>query len=226
VDDQVILVEDDRRAKVKEVRSNQPEVTVEVDDGDEVEVFDVEVQDIRIAGRTILSQWQDRILTMDMVIPVLKPKSLKSTPSPSKASVLSAASNKGGRGKALNRTGLVVTLSPGKENWEKTRENVMLAIKNNGGTVIEDWSYIFSMDGNHSNSNKRWVAVADDVQWVPKDGIQRVFLLADDANQKPKFLIALALGIPCLSFDWLHATVDKVSILAFYSAFLLVNLLR
>jgi len=123
--------------------------------------------------------------------------------------VLSATSNKGGRGKALNRTGLVVTLSPGNKNWEKIRENVMLAIKNNGGTVIEDWSCIFPMDGIHSNSNKRWVAVADDVQWVPKDGIQRVFLLADDANQKPKFLIALALGIPCLSFDWLHATVDK-----------------
>ena len=213
VDDEVILVGDDRRAKVKEIQNNQPAVTVEVDDGDEVEVFDVDVQDIRIAGRTIQNQWQDRVLTQEMITPVLNPKPLKATPSPSKASLLSATSTKGGRGKALNRVGLVITSSPGNDNWEKIRDNVILTIKNNGGTVIEDWSHIFPMDGIHSNSNKRWVAVANDVRWVSKDGIQRVFLLADDANQKPKFLIALALGIPCLSFDWLHDTVEKVSIL-------------
>ena len=215
VDDEVILVEDDRRAKVKDVQINQPQVTVEVDDGDEVEVFDVEVQDLRIAGRTILKQWQDRALTADVIIPVIKPKPLKSTPSPSKASVLSAASVKLGRGKSLNRTGLVITLSPGRENWERTRDDLMMAIKSNGGTVIEDWSHIFPMEGIHSNANKRWVGVAGDVRWLPKDGIQRVFLLADDANQKPKFLIALALGIPCLSFEWLHDTVDKVSVSPF-----------
>ena len=215
VDDEVILVEDDRRAKVKGVQSNNLGVTLEVDDGDELELFDVEVQDIRIAGRTILKQWQTRTLTMDMIIPVLKPKPLKSTPSPSKASMLSAASTKGGRGRALNRTGLVITLSPGNQNWEQDRDHVMLSIKNNGGTVIEDWSQIFPMEGTYSNTNNRWVACAGDVGWAAKDSIQRVFLLADDANQKPKFLIALALGIPCLSFDWLHATVDKASISAF-----------
>ncbi|KIM87177.1 hypothetical protein PILCRDRAFT_815647 [Piloderma croceum F 1598] len=209
VDDEVILVEDDRRAKIKEVQNNHPDVAVEVDDGDEVELFDVAVQDLRIAGRTILKHWQDRTLTVDMINPVLKPKPLKSTPSPSKASMLSAASTKGGRGKTLNRIGLVITLSPGNDNREKHRDNVISAIKNNGGTVIEDWSQIFPMEGTHSHMNKRWVACAEDVKWVAKDGIQRVFLLADDANTKPKFLIALALGIPCLSFEWLHATVDK-----------------
>jgi hypothetical protein len=211
VDDEVILVEDDRRAKVKEVQSNLPGAIVEVDDGDEVEVFDVGVQDIRVAGRAILKQWQNRLLNVDEIVPMLKPKSLKSTPSPSKASMFSTTSIKGGRGKALNRTGLVITLSPGNENRERDRDDVMLAIKSNGGTVIEDWSHIFPIEGTHSNFNKRWVAIAEDIRWVPKDGIQRVFLLADDANQKPKFLIALALGIPCLSFEWLHATVDKVN---------------
>jgi len=182
-----------------------------VDDGDELNVFHVRVEDIRIASRTILNQWQNRTLTTEMITAALRPKPLKSSPSPSKASLLSAASTKGGRSKVLNRVGLVITLSPGNDNGETARDNAILSIKNNGGTVIEDWSHIFPMEGTHSNSNKRWVAVADDIRWAPKDGIQRVFLLADDANQKPKFLIALALGIPCLSFDWLHAIVEKVS---------------
>jgi hypothetical protein len=225
VDDEVILVEDDRRAKVKDVQSNHPDVAVEVDDGDEVELFNVGVQDIRIAGRTILKQWQDRTLTVDTISPVLKPKPLRSTPSPSKASILSAASTKVGRGRTLNRTGLVITLSPGNDNREKHRDNVVSAIKNNGGTVIDDWSQIFPMEGTHSNTNKRWVACAEDVKWVAKNGIQRVFLLADDANTKPKFLIALALGIPCLSFEWLHATVDKVSISGFCITLLFADLL-
>jgi hypothetical protein len=217
VDDEVILIEDERWAKVKEVQSNHPDITVEVDDGDKSELFNVALQDVRIAGRTVLKQWQDRMLTVDMINPVLKPKPLKSTPSPSKASMLSATSIKSGRGRTLNRTGLVITLSPGNENRKKNRDHVMSAIKNNGGTVIDDWSQIFPVEGTHSNTNKRWVAYAEDVRWVAKDGIQRVFLLADDANTKPKFLIALALGIPCLSFDWLQAAIDKVSTSEFIS---------
>lgn len=208
MDDEVILVSDNRRATVKQVLVDG--ATVEVDDGDELEVFDVESADVRIAGRTITKQWQDRELDMDSVVPIIKPKSLKATPSPSKTSILSMGSAKG-RGKALNRTGVVITMSPGNTNWEQDKDSVTTTIKNNGGTVIEDWSHILLMDGKHSNSNKRWVAVADDVRWSSKEGIQRVFLLADDPNQKPKFLIALALGIPCLSIDWLYKTVDKVS---------------
>ena len=211
VDDEVILAGDGRRAKIKKVQGGSNGVIVEVDDGDELEVFSVTVQDFRIAGRTILKQWKNRMLEAETIVPVLRPKPLKSTPSPSKGSVLSTTSTKGGRSKILNKTGIVITLSPTNENREKEKDKVVHAIKNHGGTVIEDWSQIISMGGKHSNSNKRWVAVAEEARWAAKDNLQRVFLLADDINQKSKFLIALALGIPCLSFDWLHDTVEKVS---------------
>jgi hypothetical protein len=141
---------------------------------------------------------------------VVKPKLLKS-PSPSKLSVMSSTSIKGIRGKAFSKTGLVVTLSVGNENWERDKDRLMNAIKNNGGTVIDDWANIFKMDGKHSNANKRWVVHKEEVQWVGREDMERVFLLADDANLKPKYLIALAFGIPCLSVSWLYDSVSEVS---------------
>lgn len=209
--DEVILVEDARRATVKQFQDDSSVALVEVDDGEELEELEVNVQDIRITGRTISRQWQNRMLEPETIVPVVKPRSLKSTPSPSKGSLLSNPSTKGGRSKVLNRTGLVITMTPHKDNWEKEKERVVLAIKSNGGTVIEDWPQIISMEGRHSNGGKRWVGVSDEFRWIGSDNLQQVFLLADDANQKSKFLMALALGVPCLSFNWLFDTVEKVS---------------
>jgi len=49
--------------------------------------------------------------------------------------------------------------------------------------------------------------VADDVKFsnVGAGDTDRVFLLSDVASQKPKYLQALALGIPCVSTNWLKS---------------------
>jgi len=46
------------------------------------------------------------------------------------------------------------------------------------------------------------VARLADVRYK-EHGIRTVFLLADEPNQKPKYLVALGLGIPCVSTNWL-----------------------
>ncbi|KZP19516.1 hypothetical protein FIBSPDRAFT_828087 [Athelia psychrophila] len=212
--DELILVSDNRQAVVKQAGHNGP--TVEVDDGDELESFDVEFRDLRIAVRTINKHWQDRGVDIEDVVPIIRSKSLKSTPSPSKASLLSVASSKS-RGKALNKVGLVITMSSNNTNSSNAneanpdaeREKITAIVKNNGGTMIDDWSSIISMDGKHSNSNKRWVAVADDIAVNCKNGITKVYLVANDANSKPKYLIALALGIPCVHLEWVHSMAGK-----------------
>jgi hypothetical protein len=120
-------------------------------------------------------------------------------------SLLSATSLK--HKKPFAKTGFVVTLAVRNKHPEKLKDSVMLAIKHNGGTVIDDWSSIFPMEGTHSQSNKRWIASQENFKFKPKpefEGLERVFLLADDYNQKPKFLVALALGIPCLSNEWIR----------------------
>jgi len=210
VGDDVIIAGRSRSAKVVNLVSDNV-VSVNVDD----EYLEVEMPDIRIASKTISYAWKDRKLSPESIVTVVKPaRPLKSSPSPSKQSVLSTASS---RRKVFAKIGLVVTLSAGNENWERDKDRVMLAIKNNGGTVIDDWASIIHMDGKHSHSNQRWIVHKDQVQWNGKEGIERVFLLADDANQKPKYLIALALGIPCLSVNWLHDSAGAVSLLVYAS---------
>ena len=56
-----------------------------------------------------------------------------------------------------------------------------------------------------ANANKRWTMSPKNLDFTGKDGIDRVFLLADSYNEKPKYLLALALGIPCVSLDWIKA---------------------
>ncbi|EGN93269.1 hypothetical protein SERLA73DRAFT_189814 [Serpula lacrymans var. lacrymans S7.3] len=204
VGDNVIMVEGGLRGKVTYADGLETEgvVRVEVDNGSKVITSEVETADIRIASRTLASQWKDRMLSAELIVAMVKPKPIKATPSPSKVSIQSTTSTKS-ESKVLAKTGLVVTLSATNSNRDADRDTVTSLIKSHGGVVIEEWSNIFLMNGTHSQGNKRWVALKDDIRWNPKYGIERVFLLSDDANQKPKFLIALALGIPCISFDWL-----------------------
>jgi len=206
VGDAVIINQGDFRGTVVDVgQMESGSVRVEIDDGSEPVNSNYDIKDIRVAARTILSRWKDRTLTADSIVTIVRPKPLQVTPSPSKMSLMSAASVK--LKKPFTKTGFVVTLTIGNKNPEQMKDSVMLAIKQNGGTVIDDWSSIFSMEGAHSHSNKRWTASQDDFKFRPKpgfEGLERVFLLADDCNQKPKFLIALALGIPCLSHEWMR----------------------
>ncbi|OAX38923.1 hypothetical protein K503DRAFT_740390 [Rhizopogon vinicolor AM-OR11-026] len=206
IGDAVILVEGDVRGTVVDVTEmGAGSIGVEVDDGSDVMTSNAKIANIRVASRAILSHWKDRTLTADSIVTVVRPKPLQATPSPSKMSLMSATSVK--QKKPFAKTGFVVTLTVGNKNPEKMKDDAMLAIKHNGGMVIDDWSSIFSMEGVHSQSNKRWTASQEDFKFRPKpefEGLERVFLLADDCNQKPKFLVALALGIPCLSYDWVQ----------------------
>jgi hypothetical protein len=92
-----------------------------------------------------------------------------------------------------------------KCDWEKEKETIMRIIKTNGGTVLDDWSDIFSLAGEYSANKKRWVIRSDSIGTELKHDIQQVFLVSNEANAKPRFLTALALGIPCLSVEWLKS---------------------
>jgi hypothetical protein len=201
VGDAVILGHGDLRGTVVDVsRMDSGTVRVEIDDGSDSHC---DIQDIRVAARAILYHWKDRTLTADSIVTIVRPKPLQATPTPSTLMSATSARQK----KPFTKTGFVVTLTVGNKNPEQMKDDVMLAIKHNGGTVIDDWSNIFCMEGVHSQSNKRWTTSQESFKFKPKpefEGLERVFLVADDYNQKPKFLVALALGIPCLSHDWMR----------------------
>ena len=206
VGDDVLVANRTRGCKVVDVdRLADDFVTINLDD----ERVEFEIRDIRIAHKTIAYTWKDRVLSAETIVVTVK--STKVSPSPSKLSVTSVPAVRGYRKKVLAKTGLIVTLSATNGNWEKDKEDIMNGVKDTGGFVVDDLSTVVRMEGQHSMNNNRWVIEKADAHWIGSDEIERLFLLADDPNQKPKFLIALALGIPCLSTTWLRDSVDCVS---------------
>lgn len=208
VGDDVLIPNRFRSSRVVNIDGQDDgKIQVYVDD----EVKTVQISLLRIASKTVLYDWKDRILTPQSIVPIIKPVKPHLSPSPSKLSMLSLPLIRGGSKKVLARTGLIVTLTASNGNWEKEKEKVMSAVKHSGGIVIDDLTTILDMDGRHLQNGNAWIIKETDVEWIGDEEIERLFLVADEPNQKPKFLMALALGIPCLNTEWLHESAKSVS---------------
>ncbi|KAI9064428.1 hypothetical protein FKP32DRAFT_1649987 [Trametes sanguinea] len=181
----------------------EDEVLLDLDEDGE-EPF--QVQNIRLAPRTVSFEWTDRMLSEDTILPVIRPKLSRASPTPSRLSAPSEGSVRAGR-KPLNKTGLVITLSPNYGG--KDREALTSEIRRNGGVVLDEWTTLFAMDGTITQKGQRWCLTANDIKWKNRNDVDRAFLISDEHIQKPKYLIALALGIPCVSVDWVREVVNK-----------------
>ncbi|KAI0709231.1 hypothetical protein C8Q76DRAFT_813486 [Earliella scabrosa] len=180
-------------------------VTIELDD----EVSDVQVQNIMIASRTVTADWNDRSLAEHTIVPLVRPRNSRASPTPSRFSVPSEGSVRVGAKRLLAKTGLVVTSSPGNPEWSNQKDSLMASVKRLGGVFLDDWTNLYTMEGSLALKGQRWILTSADIQWRKVKDIDRLFLISDDHNQKPKFLIALALGIPCVSVNWLKAIVTE-----------------
>ncbi|KAI9509660.1 hypothetical protein F5148DRAFT_978067 [Russula earlei] len=198
IGDRVSVIESQEKATIANVdRQEQGTVIVRLND-DPATLLEVKVLGIKVQNRAIGTQWGDRTIVADE-IKTLVPRTKSETPS----SLLRNSSSGLGKKKILTKVGIVVTLSVGCDR-EKEKEIIMRIIRTNGGTVLDDWSDIFSLAGEYFMKKKRWVITSDNIGTESKHDIQQVFLVSDAANTKPRFLTALALGIPCLSVEWLR----------------------
>lgn len=176
-------------------------VTVEIDGGEQ----DVELSQIMVSASAVNYQWRDRMVTRGEIITAAEIARRRNGSLSSRASAFSQAAS--GHSLPLAKTGIVLT-SKGSEGWKP----YVPKIKRLGATFLDDWySTVFPVPFEHEN--RKWVATKDDFKVRPNPGYNKVFLLADGYNQKPKYLLALALGIPCVSFDWLQALEENVRIL-------------
>ena len=173
-------------------------VRVQVNTGGEL---DVKASSIKIHESAIDTDWEERIVHENSICTLLQAQGLNS--STSKTTAVNGTSTS----KFLKRIGFVVTM---KSADDKSRAHIFELIKDKGGKVIEDWANLFPFSP--TQTDRSWVARQADVKH--KDlGVQTVFLLADEPNQKPKYLVALALGIPCVSTEWLLDCREQVSVL-------------
>ncbi|KAF9484732.1 hypothetical protein BDN70DRAFT_872278 [Pholiota conissans] len=177
--------------------------------GDDGKIEEKAVSELRIAHKTILFTWADRKVTPQTISTTVKPVRKQPSPSPSKLSMVGVPTDKrGSRKKVLPNTGLIITLSAHNQSPKKERENVLNAVNDSGGFLIEDMKDVIKMEGKLSASNNRWTITKSEVKWIGNTAMHRLFLVADDYNQKPKYLMAIALGIPCLSTSWLQTCVN------------------
>ncbi|KAG7447903.1 uncharacterized protein BT62DRAFT_741516 [Guyanagaster necrorhizus] len=94
---------------------------------------------------------------------------------------------------------------------QSKRDSFSSRIKNAGGKVIPDWTNAIELDGTHITTNK-WVIKDSDAKWR-LSSVERVFLLADQHSEKPKYLFALALGVPCVRFRWIEESLEANEVL-------------
>ena len=162
--------------------------------------LDVKANLIKIHKPVIDKHWGERIVHENSICTLLQAQGLNTS------ATKSTAVNGTSTSKFLKRIGFVVTM---KSADDQARAHIFDLIKNNGGKIIDDWANLFPFSP--AQTDRRWLACQADVKY--KDlGVQTVFLLADEPNQKPKYLVALALGIPCVSTDWLLDCCNQASV--------------
>ncbi|KAJ7172391.1 hypothetical protein C8R46DRAFT_1216232 [Mycena filopes] len=88
---------------------------------------------------------------------------------------------------------------------EKEKEAISALVCRHGGIVIPEWDIIFSAKG--QRDAKRWI-LRDKDAVIKLQGVQRIFLLSEDSSHTTKYLIALALGIPCLRTEFVQHAID------------------
>jgi hypothetical protein len=187
VDDSVILSQSDHRAKVVEVDEEYFRIS---SGSGELDDTDYQVSDIRIAPRSISAQWNKRALHQGSIV----------TKQGHQAQIAHSTKTDNLRG-----IGLFISMSAGAPRWQETKKNMKNFIIRHGGTVIEDLLDVISIPGRLKKRGRRWVGYKKNIAWVGANHIKRLFLLSDDANEKSKYLISIALGIPCLSPAWLES---------------------
>lgn len=107
----------------------------------------------------------------------------------------------------------VLTRAPNTKGMDSDwREALPAELTSAAGTVLDDWTDVLSFHNGGGLNGSRWHAHAEDMRLL-SGADKRVVLLADAPTMTPKYLFALALGVPCLSAQWAIDVLDGVSLL-------------
>jgi hypothetical protein len=151
---------------------------------------------VKITEANVLLAWNDRLLQPGDIEP-LETVELDSLASPSlrrSPSKRSTLTHSGISGDMWAGYGFVTT---------GVSSQLQDAIQADEGTIVEEgWTAIYALHGQLRQSGA-WVARSEQMRYSFNKDMQRVFLLAEQPHQTPKYLMALALGIPCVSIEWI-----------------------
>jgi hypothetical protein len=179
---QVLDVERWDNAEIAEVH--------ELDQGPDADDYEIEGRFLSVPEDRIDDQWNERRVSIRTL---LRDKEFD-PPS---------------RTESLAGMGFIITLP----DLPKSKRSLVKLIEVSGGLVYDDWSAIVSLNGTVEVAGKRIVGRTSDVRIAKesrKTTPMALFCLTDEPRTTPKYLIALALGVPCLSMDWVLDRVVQV----------------
>ncbi|EJD41042.1 hypothetical protein AURDEDRAFT_186711 [Auricularia subglabra TFB-10046 SS5] len=178
-----------------------PRVTPAVDDegAEEAVSWGVVRRNKTMAGAVALTAAQITALHRETASeePARAPPSARATPA-ARAHSPAQAERQYSPSERLRGLAFVLTCSAaGDRAW---RDVLPGDIQDAQGAVLQEWTDVVRV-GPPPSGQGRWCAKAADI--VPLAGAdKRAFLLTDVAVMTPKYLMALALGIPCVSMNW------------------------
>lgn len=158
---------------------------------------EVDLALISIPVRTITTDWKDRFISAGEVYPSSPSGGHSLRRSPTKQPLLPKRVPSSGTSGFLAGTAVVLTSTSDLD----TKERIQKLVTTSGGYVANDWADLYPMVGKHDKT--RWIGSQKDLTYHGPKDVQRVFLLSDSDSHKPKYLRAIALGVPCLSFNWI-----------------------
>ncbi|KAH6918497.1 hypothetical protein BKA70DRAFT_1394128 [Coprinopsis sp. MPI-PUGE-AT-0042] len=167
------------------------------------------LEDIRLSSKMIAAAWEDRRLEAESIVPHCQPGvSGQGTSSSRTNSGITAVGVQDARAKkpaAKLLQGIAFLLSFGGKEDDPQRNSLVSKIVKAGGKVV-GFDEILPAGGKYNKNNQSWHATRDQVQWRGDKTIGSLYLLASEATKRPKYLTALALGVPCVSHEWIETS--------------------
>jgi BRCA1 C Terminus (BRCT) domain/DNA repair protein Crb2 Tudor domain len=175
---------------------------------------DVPLEDIRISSKLIAGGWEDRRLEAESIVPHCQPGAAgQGTSSRAKSGNTAAAVQEARATKPVAKLlqGIAFVLSFGGKEDDPQRNSLVSKIVKAGGKVV-GFDQILPADGRNIKKDQSWHATRDQLQWQGDAATESLYLLASEATKRPKYLTALALGIPCVSHEWIETSLAHVRI--------------
>ncbi|CCO25995.1 hypothetical protein BN14_00009 [Rhizoctonia solani AG-1 IB] len=158
---------------------------------------EVESRAISIPTKTVTKSWGNRMFN--------------GGPSTSSTKRKTAASQGGTTSKTRSKLAgyaFVLTLKAedvgvGEKELEGWKVKLRSKIEGHGGVVVDEWEELFSIRGREDANG--WYAEGAALHYTGATSwpdVRKVFLLSGRIGTTPKYLMALALGVPCLSYKW------------------------
>lgn len=197
-DDEVLYDSLNRPARVVAVEGLR--VMVELDGKTDWKVM----RELRIPNTTIRYGWNDRTLSKPDIVTT---HSRQATATPSRPSAVGPSANDGPKLKHLmGSTGFIITSRDANE-----KDDIQSEVRRLGGHILDNFpTDVIDLKGQLPDKKNSWILSKKQAVWKGDRNTKRLFLIADDSLLTPKYLMALALGIPCVSQAWLTDSAESV----------------